>query len=76
MTELQTQMLGVSVLCLGVGLLGLVLPHRFNPLRLRRILGGLVSEGVDRTVPKVLGWLLLALGVVFLVAAFTVTPSG
>jgi hypothetical protein len=55
-------MLGVAALCLVVGVLGLVLPHRFNPLRLRRVLGGLVSERVDRTIPKVLGWLFVARG--------------
>ena len=51
-----------SLAMIGLGLLALKLPYRFNPFRFKRLVAGFLSENANRRVPKVFGWLLIAFG--------------
>jgi hypothetical protein len=67
-SEELLKQLGLSVLSLAIGIAGWLLPHRWNPLRLRRGLGSLLPEKVDLLLPKIVGTLCIAAGLCFLIA--------
>jgi hypothetical protein len=54
--------LGVAGMLLGVG--GWSIPFRWNPLRLKRPFANLLSDEANAMVPKVLGSLLIVIGVI------------
>ncbi len=56
----------VVVAVIALGVLGLLLPHRINPLRLRGSLDRGVRPGVSRAIPRVLGSGFVLLGVALL----------
>jgi hypothetical protein len=61
------QQLGIGALVLAVGASGWLLPFEWNLLRLRRLLGHLVPEHINRAVPKVVGTILIVAGLAILV---------
>lgn len=56
----------VPAIILLVGILALVLPYRWNPFRLKATFASRVSDGVNRAVPKVIGWICIVIGVLSL----------
>jgi hypothetical protein len=60
------QQVGIAVLAIAVGISGWLLPYEWNLLRLRRALKSLVPESVNRVIPKVVGTLLILVGVALL----------
>jgi hypothetical protein len=59
--------LGIGALCLVVGASGWFLPYRWNLLRLRRGLDRLLSRNVNEAIPKVIGTILVLVGIGILV---------
>lgn len=72
MDEQIAQQLGVGALCLIIGLSGWLLPYRWNLLRLRRGLAGLVSDNVNQLIPKVVGSILILVGLLILIGSTAV----
>jgi hypothetical protein len=72
MDQQIAQRVGIGVLALAVGVSGWLLPYRWNLLRLRRGLGSLVPEHVNRVIPKVIGSILIVVGAVILIATAAV----
>ena len=54
--------------CIVLGLLGWLLPYRWNILRFRRLFAKLLSESANMMVPKVIGSLLILGGLVIVIA--------
>lgn len=65
----------LALLFIGLGLLGWLLPYRFNIFRLKRFARVLVPERFHTMVPKVVGTLLIGVGLVFVVLSMTVLRS-
>jgi len=61
------QQLGVGAVCLIVGISGWVLPYRWNLLRVKRAWGKYFSEETNRKIPKVVGTVLVVVGLVVLI---------
>jgi hypothetical protein len=72
MDEQIAQQLGLGALALVVGLSGWILPYRWNLLRLRRGLDGLLSEGAREAVPKIIGTILAVVGIAILIGTAVV----
>ena len=68
----MTQPLMFGLLFLGLGLLAWFLPYRFNIFRLKRFARVLVPERFHALVPKIVGTLLIGVGLVFVVLSLTV----
>lgn len=58
----------IFLVVIGVGILAIRLPYRFNPFRLKRSVASLLSENAQMKVPKVFGWVLISVGGVGLLA--------
>jgi hypothetical protein len=58
--------------CILIGLSGWFLPYRWNVLRFRRLLSRLVSERVNRIVPKVVGSILVIIGLIIVLVTLCV----
>lgn len=69
--ELRQQAL-VALAAIVIGVLGWVLPARYNLLRLRRRWANLVSEQTNERIPKAIGVLLVVLGLTILIGTLTV----
>jgi hypothetical protein len=54
--------------CLLIGLSGWLLPYRWNLLRLRGLWARLVSEQINLKIPKVMGSLLIIIGLIVVIA--------
>lgn len=54
--------------CIFLGLLGWLLPYRWNILRCRRLFAKLLSESANLMVPKVIGSLLILGGLTIVIA--------
>jgi hypothetical protein len=72
MDQQLAQQIGIGVLALAAGLLGWLLPYEYNLLRLRRGLQALVSEYVNHAIPKIVGTILLLIGVAILIGTAVV----
>lgn len=46
----------------GAGVLAIKLPYRYNPFRLTSVIARGLSETAQRRVPKIIGWMLIAVG--------------
>lgn len=62
MTEPVKQML-IGGACILIGVLGWVLPYRWNPLRLKRGFARMLSEKTNLMIPKVVGSILIIAGI-------------
>ena len=51
-----------------LGLSGWLLPYRWNLLRLRRGLDRLVSERINLMIPKIIGSILVVVGLIIVIA--------
>jgi uncharacterized membrane protein len=58
--------------CILLGLCGWLLPYRWNVLRLRRHLARLVSEKINRLIPKVVGTALIIIGLIVVIVTIVV----
>jgi hypothetical protein len=58
--------------CILIGISGWLLPYRWNLLRLRRGLSRLVSERVNMIIPKVVGSILLIIGLIIVIVTLCV----
>lgn len=58
--------------CILLGLGGWFLPYRWNLLRLRRGLAKMVSEKVNKIIPKVVGSLLIVIGLIVVIETMLV----
>jgi uncharacterized membrane protein SirB2 len=58
--------IGFGVLAIVVGLSGWLLPYRWNLLRLKRGFAQRLSDHVNRAIPKVVGTILIVLGILIL----------
>jgi hypothetical protein len=72
MDEQIAQQLGIGVGCLLIGLSGWLLPFRWNLLRLRRRWASMISEETNKNIPKIVGSILILLGIVLLIATAVV----
>jgi hypothetical protein len=54
--------------CIVLGLLGWLLPYRWNILRFRRLFAKLLSESANMMVPKVIGGILILGGLLIVTA--------
>jgi len=63
-----------GLVTLVIGLTGLLLPYRWNPLRLRKSVAALVSEKANLLIPRIVGILLVAVGAFVLIAALAGIP--
>jgi hypothetical protein len=68
MDEQITQQLIVGVVGLVVGVSGWLLPYRWNLLRLRGGLAGLLPERWNHAIPKIVGTVLALAGIAVLIA--------
>lgn len=68
MTEQITNDCVSGGICILLGLSGWLLPYRWNLLRLRRGLDRLVSERINLLVPKIIGSILVVVGLIIVVA--------
>ncbi len=68
MDEQTIQQLVVGALALALGLSGWLLPYRWNLLRLRRGLAGLLPERWNHAIPKIVGTVLTLAGIAILIA--------
>jgi hypothetical protein len=59
--------LGIGSLCVVCGVAACLLPYPWNPFRLKRFIGQLLSPEANQTVPKIVGTILGALGVAILI---------
>lgn len=66
MDQQIAQQVGIGVFAIIIGVSGWLLPFRWNLLRLRRALQGLVSESVNLAIPKVIGSVLILVGIAIL----------
>lgn len=66
MEEQVLQQLLVGGGAVVLGLSGWLLPYRWNVLRLKRFVASMFSEETQKLVPKILGTLLMAIGVAVL----------
>ena len=72
---LASFLIGLSAIALG--LLGWFLPYRWNIFRLKAGVAKLFSERVNHAIPKVIGALLMVVGVFMVVSAlFFEVPIG
>ena len=55
--------------CLFLGLLGWILPYRWNILRMRRPFSRLLSDSANMLVPKIVGSAAILGGIVLIVGA-------
>jgi hypothetical protein len=58
---------GIGSLCIACGIAAWLLPYRWNPFRLKRIVGQLLSPETNKIVPRIIGTILGLLGVAILV---------
>jgi hypothetical protein len=72
MDQQIAQQLGIGALALAAGASGWLLPYEWNLLRLRRGLQSLVSERVNRVIPKVVGSILALIGMAILIGTAVV----
>jgi len=63
------EVLLIGVLAVAVGVSGWLLPYRYNLLRLKRLVSGFLSEEANRRVPKIVGSILIVVGLVLIVGA-------
>ena len=68
MEQQISEQLGMGVFSLLAGISGWVLPYRWNILRLRRSFAKLASERVNKLIPKIMGSILIIVGLVVLIA--------
>ena len=59
----------VAVTTIGVGLLGWIIPYRWNPLRFKRVFRRFMSEKTNRLVPRVVGTILILGGIAIAVGS-------
>ena len=59
--------LGIGSLCVVCAVAAWLLPNQWNPFRLKRFIGQLLSSEVNQIVPKVVGAILGVLGVAILI---------
>jgi hypothetical protein len=72
MDQQIAQQLGMGALLCAVGASGWLLPYEWNLLRLRRALGRLVPENVNRVIPKAIGTILVLAGAAILIGTAVV----
>jgi uncharacterized membrane protein len=60
----QYVLAGLAIL---LGVVGWVVPYRFNPLRLKKFVAGMLSEEANLKVPKVVGTIFIIGGVIALI---------
>ena len=58
--------------CVALGTLGWVLPYRWNPLRLGRLVSNLLPPSANLLVPKILGSVLILSGGLIVIGTATV----
>lgn len=56
----------LPTLLILLGILALKLPRKYNPFQLKRAYARHVSEDTQNTLPKVIGWVLLGIGALWL----------
>ncbi|HEV7404989.1 MAG TPA: hypothetical protein VGO11_18745 [Chthoniobacteraceae bacterium] len=54
--------------CIALGLLAWLLPYRWNFFRFRRFFAKLLSESANMRVPKIIGSLLILVGLAIVIA--------
>lgn len=72
MDEQIAQQIGIGALVLGAGIAAWILPYRWNPFRLKRLFASVLSEETNKFVPKVIGTVLVVIGVAILVGTLVV----
>lgn len=72
MDQQIAQQIGIAFLAIALGASGWLLPYRWNLLRLRRGLRSLFPENVNQAIPKIIGSILIVVGIALLVATAVV----
>ena len=72
MNDQITEQYITGAACILIGISGWLLPYRWNLLRLRRGLSRLVSERINMIIPKVVGGILVVIGLIIVVATLCV----
>ncbi len=57
---------------IALGLFAWFLPYRWNPFRFKKLVASMLSESANEKVPKVIGVILVLLGIALLIATLTV----
>lgn len=60
--------LGICGILIALGLYGMFAPYEWNVLRLKWGVSGLFSDETNRTIPKVIGSLLILAGIILAIA--------
>lgn len=68
--------MALGLLALVVGLSGWLIPYRYNLLRLRRAFSGALSREANERVPKIVGSLLIAAGLVLVLGSLLGATEG
>jgi len=68
MDQQIVEQLGIGFLCLVGAITAWLLPYRWNPFKLKRLVGQFLSPEINQIVPKVIGSLLAVGGFAILVA--------
>lgn len=75
MNDPQLKMLGIGALALVVGISGWLLPYRWNILRLKRCYAQMLSEKTNRMIPKIVGAVLVLVGLVTMIVALSISKD-
>lgn len=63
------EVLLMGVLALALGASGWLVPYKYNLLRLKRLVSGFLSEEANLKVPKIVGSILIVVGLVLIAGA-------
>lgn len=66
----STKFLLMGLGAIALGSLGWLLPYRWNPFRFKRFLAEKLSDKANQAVPKVIGSILILLGILLLIGSF------
>jgi hypothetical protein len=72
MDEQIAGQLGIGSLCVAGGIAAWLLPYKWNPFRLKRIIGQLLSPETNQMVPKIVGTILGVVGMAILIVTAVV----
>ncbi|HEY2415616.1 MAG TPA: hypothetical protein VGI40_25460 [Pirellulaceae bacterium] len=72
MDEQIAGQLGIGSLCVAGGIAAWLLPYKWNPFRLKRIIGQLLSPETNQMVPKIVGTILGVVGMAILIGTAVV----
>ncbi|MDA8020714.1 MAG: ankyrin repeat domain-containing protein [Thermoanaerobaculia bacterium] len=66
----MNEIMAIGLLAIGIGVSGWLVPYRYNVLRLRSFFASALSQEANERVPKIVGSLLIAAGILVVLGSF------